>query len=79
MEIVFTSLGINVGIACIIFFCALVMCFNPADFGTLVLCKSQYNFEKELLNQIIAFEIEKSVQEDMGCYTVADVTQIQPE
>ena len=40
---------------------------------------SNNNFEKELLNQIIAFEIEKSVQEDMGCYTVADVTQILPE
>ena len=37
------------------------------------------NFDDELLNQIIAFEIEKSVQEDMNCYTVADATQNQPE
>lgn len=40
---------------------------------------SNINFEEELLNQIIAFEIEKSLQEDMNCYTVADVTQIQAE
>lgn len=37
------------------------------------------NFDDELLNQIIAFEIEKSVLEDMNCYTVADATQNQPE
>lgn len=48
-------------------------------FQSVIIEYSNNNFEKELLNQIIAFEIEKSVQEDMGCYTVADVTQIQPE
>lgn len=36
---------------------------------------NEYNsvkFDEELLNQIIAFEIEKSFGEDMNCYTVAD-------
>lgn len=54
--------------------------FRRAGFFQLVINDyGNINFDEELLNQIIAFEIEKSVQEDMNCYTVADVTQNQPE
>ena len=33
-------------------------------------------FSEELLNQIVAFQIEKAKQKDIACYTVADACAI---
>ena len=45
------------------------------QFNTLISEYVSLRFDDELLNQIIAFEIEKAKEQDTKCYRVEDVTQ----
>lgn len=48
---------------------------RSGQFDTLINEYSSISFGDELLNQIIAFEIEKANEQDTKCYRVEDVTQ----
>lgn len=48
---------------------------RSGQFDTLIREYASINFDDELLNQIIAFEIDKAKEQDTKCYRVEDVTQ----
>ncbi|MBE6630616.1 MAG: DUF2225 domain-containing protein [Ruminococcaceae bacterium] len=46
---------------------------RSGQFDTLIREYADKTFSKPILNQIVAFQIQKAKEKDTGCYTVADV------
>ena len=47
---------------------------RAGQFETMIDAYASVQFDEELLNQILRFEVEKAKEKNTACYRVADVT-----
>lgn len=47
---------------------------RAGQFETMINAYASVQFDEELLNQILRFEVEKAKEKNTTCYRVADVT-----
>lgn len=47
---------------------------RTGQFETMINAYASVQFDEELLNQILRFEVEKAKEKNTACYRVADVT-----